>query len=62
MRTPSPAPQTALRYEVEVLDHGQVALRLPYAVGTRVTIIAIPEPQEQFRSRCRFYEQPSLLG
>jgi len=48
MRTPSPAPQTALRYEVEVLDHGQVALRLPYAVGARVTIIAIPEPQEQF--------------
>jgi hypothetical protein len=48
MSTPSPTPQTALKYEVEVLDHGRVELSLPYAAGARVTIIVIPEPQEQF--------------
>ena len=31
-----------------MLDHGRVELSLPYAGGARVTIIVIPEPQEQF--------------
>ena len=48
MSTPSPAPQTALKYEVDVLDHGRVELNLPYAAGARVTIIVIPEQQEPF--------------
>jgi hypothetical protein len=48
MSTPAPTPQTALKYEVEVLDHGRIELSLPYAAGARVTIIVIPEPQEQF--------------
>ena len=48
MARSSPAPQTALKYEVEVLDHGRVELSLPYAAGARVTIIVIPEPPEQF--------------
>lgn len=43
-----PAPQSALRYEVEVHDQGRVELRLPYAVGSRVTIFVIPKIQEQF--------------
>jgi hypothetical protein len=48
MNTPAAAPQTALKYEVEVLGHGRVELSLPYAAGARVTIIVIPKPQEQF--------------
>ncbi len=48
MSTLSPAPQTALRYDVEVRDQGRIELTLPYAAGARVTIIVIPEPQEQF--------------
>ena len=43
-----PAPQTVLRYEVEVHDQGRVELHLPYAAGVRVTIIVIPEAQEEF--------------
>ena len=48
MITSSPAPQAALKYEVEVRDQGWVELHLPYAAGARVTIIVIPEAQEQF--------------
>lgn len=48
MTTSPPAPQAALRYEVEVHEQGLVELRLPYAAGARVTIIVIPELQEQF--------------
>lgn len=43
-----PSPQAALRYETEVNDHGQIELRVPYATGSRVTIIVIPETHEQF--------------
>lgn len=48
MSIPSPAPQASLRYEVEVHDQGRVELHLPYASGSRVTIIVIPETTEQF--------------
>lgn len=48
MTVSSVSPQAALRYEVEVDDHGRVELRVPYATGSRVTIIVIPETHEQF--------------
>ena len=48
MTAPTPAPQTALRYQVEVHEQGRVELQLPFSAGERVTIIVIPETQEQF--------------
>lgn len=41
-------PQTALKYEVEVRDHGRVELQVPFAPGARVVIFVIPQPQETF--------------
>lgn len=48
MTTPTPAAQTALRYQVEVHEQGRVELQLPFPSGERVTIIVIPECPEQF--------------
>lgn len=43
-----PVPQTALKYELEVRDEGRIELHLPYAAGSRVVVIILPETQEQF--------------
>ena len=34
----APAPRTALRYDVEVLDEGRVELRVPFPLGTPVVV------------------------
>jgi hypothetical protein len=41
-------PQTALKYEVEVREHGRVEVQVPFAPGARVVVFVIPEPQETF--------------
>lgn len=39
-------PQTALKYEVEVREHGRVEVQVPLAAGARVIVFIVPEPQE----------------
>jgi hypothetical protein len=41
-------PEAALKYEVEVRDHGRIELQVPFAPGARVVVFVIPEPQESF--------------
>jgi hypothetical protein len=41
-------PQTALKYEVEVRDHGRIELQVPFAPGAHVVVFVIPEPHETF--------------
>jgi hypothetical protein len=41
-------PQTALKFEVEVLESGRVEINVPFAPGARVVVFVIPEPQETF--------------
>ncbi len=40
------APQAALKYEVEVQQHGRVELTVPFPVGARVAVFVIEEPLE----------------
>jgi hypothetical protein len=40
--------QTALKYEVEVQDHGRVELHVPFSSGARVVVFVIPEPADTF--------------
>jgi hypothetical protein len=46
MNQPVPGPQTALKYEVEVHEHGRIEVQVPFAPGARVVVFVIPEPQE----------------
>jgi len=39
-------PQTALKYEVEVLEHGRVELTVPFSPGARVAVFVIEEPPD----------------
>jgi len=41
-------PQPALKYEVEVRDHGLIEVQVPFAPGARVVVFVIPEPPEAF--------------
>jgi hypothetical protein len=50
MIKPQQSPQTALKYEVEVLDEGRVELHVPFAAGARIIIFVIPEVQDSFAS------------
>ena len=57
--------QAALKYEVEVRDHGRVEVHVPYAPGARVIIFVIPEPEETFsdlvaaaESSLEFWDNP----
>lgn len=38
-------PQAALKYEVEVQDHGRVELMVPFSPGAKVAVFVIEEPQ-----------------
>jgi hypothetical protein len=46
MTEPIRGPQAALKYEVEVRDHGRVEVHVPFAPGARVVVFVVPEPQE----------------
>ncbi len=37
---------TALKYEVEVQEHGRVELHVPLSSGARVVVFVIPEPDD----------------
>ena len=41
-------PQTALKYDLEVLEEGRVELRVPFSPGARVTVFVIEEPADRF--------------
>lgn len=36
-------PQTAIKYEVEVLEQGRVELQVPFAPGARIVVFVIRE-------------------
>jgi len=41
-------PQTALKYDVEVMEEGRVELRVPLPRGTHVTVFVVEEPASTF--------------
>ena len=43
-----PMTQTALKYELEVMEKGRVELHVPFPTGSRVTVIVIEEPVDSF--------------
>ena len=48
MRELIPMPQTALKYDIEVVEEGRLDLRVPLPVGARVTVFVIEEVTEKF--------------
>jgi len=40
------APQAALKYEVEVQEHGRVELTVPFSAGAKVAVFVIEETPE----------------
>ena len=41
-------PQTALKYDLEVLEEGRVELRVPFPPGAHVTVFVVEEPADTF--------------
>jgi len=41
-------PQTALKYDVQVMEKGRVELHVPFAPGVRVTVVVIRESPDAF--------------
>ncbi len=41
-------PQTALKFDVQVMEEGRVELHVPFPAGARVTVVVIKEPDETF--------------
>jgi hypothetical protein len=41
-------PQTALKYDVEVMEEGRVELRVPFPPGARITVFVIEESADTF--------------
>ncbi len=46
MSTNSCNPQTALKFEAEVHEHGRIELTVPYAPGARVVVFVVQEPAD----------------
>lgn len=42
------SPQAALKYEVEVREHGRLEFNVPFEAGVHVTVFVIPESEESF--------------
>jgi len=40
--------QAALKYDVEVQEHGLVELHVPFSSGARIVVFVIPEPHDLF--------------
>ncbi len=58
-------PQTALKYDLEVMDEGRVELQVPFPAGARVTVVVIKEPDDTFddllfaaESSLNFWDNP----
>ena len=41
-------PQTALKYDVEVMEEGRVELQVPFPRGARIVVFVIEETGESF--------------
>ena len=41
-------PQTALKYDVEVIEEGIVQLHVPFSSGTRLLVFVLEEPSNAF--------------
>jgi hypothetical protein len=41
-------PQAALKYEVEVQDHGRVEFRVPFAPGAHIVVFVIQDQDHTF--------------
>jgi hypothetical protein len=60
-----PMVQTALKYDLEVLEDGRVELCVPFAPGTSITVFVIKEPDNTFdalsaaQSSLDFWDNPS---
>lgn len=39
-------PQTALKYELEVQEHGRLELTVPFSAGARVAVFVVEEPDD----------------
>lgn len=46
MNRSAPGPQAALKYELEVLDHGRLELEVPLDAGARVVVFVVPEVED----------------
>lgn len=46
MSDPTHTTRTALKYEIEVLDHGRLVLEVPLPAGARVVVFVVPEADE----------------
>ena len=42
------APETALRYDIEVSAEGRVELRVPFAPGERITVLVIKQASDSY--------------
>jgi hypothetical protein len=58
-------PQTALKYNAEVLEEGRVEIHVPFPAGVRVTVFVVEEPADPFndllsaaRSGLDFWDNP----
>jgi len=40
--------QTAIKYDLEVMEEGRVELRVPFPSGAQITVFVIYEPAEAF--------------
>jgi hypothetical protein len=48
MTEPRLMPQTALKYDVEVMEEGRLELHVPFPPGARVTVFVIEESADTF--------------
>ena len=48
MTEPMLKPQTALKYDVEVMEEGRVELQVPFPRGARIVVFVIEETGENF--------------
>jgi hypothetical protein len=39
-------PQTALKYDLEVMEEGRVELRVPFPPGARIIVFVVEEPTD----------------
>ena len=59
MATTNVEPQTALKFETEVLRDGKLELQVPLAEGRHVTVFVVPEQPDSF-SDLTYAAQSSL--
>ncbi|MBU0703532.1 MAG: hypothetical protein KKC18_06665 [Chloroflexi bacterium] len=48
MRELTPMPQTALKYDAEVIEEGRLNLHVPLPIGARVTVFVIEDFADSF--------------